>query len=234
MSQTRVPLHQRVLTEEQRQAIAHREAERQRLAAIFTPTGSLNMEAIQLLIGWAAQDEAALRDYSLWGIWDQGHWGLAEMDLDRATARAIVDEYDTTDVDAEAADDLINKTILNGACQSAYCMAGQAVAQAGFKLNYNSAINNDMHLMVTADTCVRVEPVGTFDDKGYPVMREVGEPTDISEAAQEVLGLTDEQGDLFFNGGNGIVTLKRLANRFALDAHMEVPYPDHDVFPYDD
>lgn len=234
---TRLPLHQRVLTEEERQRIANREVERQRVAAIFQPTGGLNLPAIRLLIAWAEEDIATLGDYRLWGTWDQGHWGHADLPLDPPTLAVVrLDAYDEVQERAEAFD-VMDKAVLNGACQTAYCMAGQAVVQAGHKMLYDSVTadtGTTRRLSVTADTCVRVEPTGRFDDKGYPMVREVGAPRSISETAAEILGLDSDQEDLFFSGSNDVDQLKAYANHFAREDGQALPYPDHEVWGEDD
>lgn len=229
MTTTRVPLHQRTLTDEQRQEIANREVERKRVAAIFQPTGNLNLPAIQLLIAWAEQDVQALGDFRLWGRWDQSHWSHATLSLDTATDEAIshLDKYgDKVLWDSEEAEDVLDKAILNGACQTAYCMAGQAVVQAGYKMIYDSPdLLDDNGLFASADQCAPTEPTGRFDRFGFPVMEVTDDRESISSVAQRILGLDMYQADQFFSGSNSIRDLKRYANQFAGQAGHHHPYP---------
>jgi hypothetical protein len=234
---TTTPFHLRPLTEEQRQAIAQREAARQRMEAIFQPTDGLNVEAITLLIGWAEEDQTMMDQFNTWGRWDQGHWSVAEMDTDEPTTEILQSHHDDMDEEfdregREVAVDVLDKAILNGVCQTAYCMAGQTVVQAGRKILYDDASWNGSGLFASADQCVEVQPTGSFNRYGYPVTEVVdGTQDNISSAARRILGLSPYEADEFFAGDNSIMKLKQYANKFARDRDMEFIYPDEDL-PY--
>lgn len=220
-----------VFTAEQRAKWEERRREQERLAHIFNdqrPPGSgLNLEAITILIGWAEQDVNTLAQFRLRGSWDQGTWGTVVADED--LAEALLDG-ETDDPSRSQTKEVTDKALLNGACETAYCMAGQAVTQAGYEMVFNSSTWSG-GLQASAEYCEKVEFTGRFDDKGWPIMNTVeGTVATISSKAARILGLNPTQSDLFFSGSNEIDDLKQYANGFAADAGMDLPYPDSDVW----
>lgn len=206
-------------------------AERAEMERIFRrPDGNaLNTEAIALLIGWAEQDANMLarwRSLDTWGVWEQGTWGTVRVPAPSDLPTRVDEWDDTVLADPDAARDEVDQAVLNGACKSAYCMAGQAVTQAGYRLIFDEIDLEDHTLEGTAETCVRVVPTGERDNRGHMRYRDVGDVEPISERAADILGLDYEEQDLFFSGSNTVVDLKRYANGFCEDRHLPWMYPE--------
>jgi hypothetical protein len=172
------------------------------------------------LIRWAEQDEAI--DHAWWGTWDQSSWGWVMTDEEVKARR-------------------------NGSCKTAYCMAGQAAHQAGYRLvfDYSDTITReiDMHdgthfdgHVATASTCVPQRDTGRKNSKGYPIFEDVpgGEVEQVSIVGRQALGLTHAESDYFFEGDNGIDALKMMANRFCQDRGQPLLFPDWEVYDPDD
>lgn len=191
------------------------------------PDDELNVEAITTLIDWAEADEERRASvYASWGSWRQGLWGLASTASDNM--RTLLNRGEGSQVGEEVAE--MGK---NGACGTAFCMAGQAVVQAGYVLDYDSEASewDNGTVGVSAENCVWTEPSATEVTRwGTPVLQEVGDPVDIAETATEILGLTDEEADLFFAGSNTIRHLKMYLNRFCEDRGMDHVYPGSGVY----
>lgn len=204
--------------------------------ALFSPPedGGLNLPALMTLIDWAeADEEVRRRRFAGWGDWRQSVWGT--ISADDPNVKALIESDDADQ--QEHAVDLLRDFDRNGVCGTAYCMAGQAVAQAGYDLifedPYVGVDGVDLGLAVaSAERCVKTEPTGEVDSRGRPIFREVGEEGMIERTAARILGLTVDEEDLFFNGSNSIDRLKRYVNRFCANRDMEqVPYPEQaDIF----
>lgn len=213
------------------------EQERQEMRRIFTrkPGGELNTEAIALLIGWAEEDVNLLarwRSLDLWGRWDQGTWGSAELPANEAGVTLHEDEWGTSLDDKDEAREEVDKAVLNGACQTAFCMAGQAVSQAGYRLIFDDVDLEGMMLTGTAEYCVRAEPTGVRDNRGHMTYRDVGDPTNISSKAASILGLGHDEQQRFFSGSNTIDDLKEMANDFCADRGLARMYPEAADLPF--
>lgn len=204
---------------------------RQQAMALFQPIDrgrTLNVEAITTLIDWAEADEERRKtQYASWGDWRQSLWGLAK--TDSANVKALFE------TDADKAGEEIADMGKNGVCGTAYCMAGQAVVQGGYALDFKED-TPDMWdgdtVGVSAENCVWQEPTNEINRWGRPVMREVGEPRDISDVAREILGITDEESNRFFDGSNGIRRLKQLANQFCAVRGLDEPYDFDESWDY--
>lgn len=81
----------------------------------------------------------------------------------------------------------------NGVCQTAYCIAGQAVAQAGIKIEYVLSYEHDGIKHMFAE---RTEN-GRW----------------ISDEAADILGLTEDEADDLFDGDNEFSDVKRVAEQ---------------------
>lgn len=162
----------------------------------------LNVEMLSNIINWAWADNNRLnafmeKNFPGWGSWDQGHWA---------------------------------EEVRNGVCQTSFCMAGQTVVQAGFKLDYQFdgwdreiwddesdqyvPADENAKRTFTASYCYPARKNG-LTKEGEQRYRRTGESTSISNAAREILGLTQAEADLFFDGGNSIERVVRLAKTFA-------------------
>lgn len=205
-------------------------ARREEAKKVFSPppNGQMNVEAIRLLIEWAeADEEMRQRRFAGWGNWDQGHWSLVTTDSANVARLAHVDESQAVEI----VDDLRK----NGACGTAYCMAGQTVVQAGYDLVFENSplFRYDGAWGVNADVCEPVEHNGQFNQLGLPVFVAVGSEEPICDVAEKILGLTSDEADRFFNGENTIDRLKVLANTFCAErGNMVQMYPTHGT--YDD
>lgn len=192
--------------------------------SVFQPIDggrALNVEAITTLIDWAESDEERrAQRYSSWGNWRQGLWGLA------STASENVRNLLRND--SEAAAEEIADMGRNGVCGTAYCMAGQAVVQAGYALDYQDNVDTwDGNMLgISAENCVWQEPTDQINRWGRPVMQDVGDPREISDVAQEILGFTEEEASAFFSGSNSIRVLKEYANSFCESRDLDLPYPE--------
>jgi hypothetical protein len=156
-------------------------------------------------LDWAEADEetrAVL--FQGWGEWNQNVWGQVELDESVSSDEAA-------------------KLARNGACQTAYCQAGSAAYQAGYRLLYGW--DN------TAHSCIQERPTGQKDEKGHDIWEIVpGAPRrDISDVGQEFFGLNEEQAGVYFEGENSLDALKAYCNAFALEWGQPLPYPDHSV-----
>jgi len=173
-------------------------------------TTPMNTLLLHNLIEWAEYEENLAADtqarlriqpatsgpWAGWGHWFQGAWAMTTPDA----------AADTVHLDPELA-----RELRNGACQTSYCMAGQTVVQAGYRIMYN----DDRRDLLHADMCVLTEPNGRFDAKGRPLHDDVpGTAKTIEGAAQAILGLTDSECEEFFNGDNTVDHLKAMADDF--------------------
>jgi len=179
-------------------------------------TTELNTGLLFDLIQWAEADERF--DAALWGAWDQSAWGWIITEQER-------------------------KERSNGSCQTAYCMAGQAVHQAGYRLDYDHgdalARNIDMRdgtryvgPVAVASECIKQRPTGQVNAKGYAVMEDVpgAEKEQIGAVARETLGLDIDEADLFFEGSNEIEQLRQMANLFCASRGLPPLFPNDPVW----
>lgn len=174
----------------------------QNLQDMFSPSpngeGVLNIDAITTLIRWAEGDEALAERF---GTWDQGHWA-------KVIVGESVGEYgeDLDPVDLEEGK-------RNGHCKTAYCMAGQAVVQAGYRLLYSIDYEEDG--IASASHCVKQRQTGEVNRLGLPEMEDVeGTQSYISDVARVILGLEYGEATAFFDGDNRVMDLKYLTNQF--------------------
>lgn len=156
----------------------------------------LNLDLLVQIIDWAEQSEQGYVKPG-WGTWYQDEWGMAN-----------------------SADPV---TLRNDLCQTAYCVAGQAAHQGGYRL----IIIEDLMTrpMYSATSCVLTEPTGKLDSKGREIYADVGRPRSIPAVGAEVLGLCDCEEDLF-EGDNDLEDLKAMTNGLAASRGLPLPYPD--------
>jgi hypothetical protein len=172
------------------------------------------------LIRWAERDEEI--DHQWWGTWDQSSWGWAVTEEDQ-------------------------KNLRNGACKTAYCMAGQAAHQAGYRLEFQQfdTIHREMTMhdgtfldarVASASTCVQQRDTGRKTSKGAPIWEDVpdAESKQISHVGREALGLTMEEADAFFEGDNTLDRLKMMANWFCVNRGLPLLYPDWTIWAPDE
>lgn len=184
--------------------------------AIFQPNPNgrhvLNMPALTTLITWAEGDEALAQRF---GTWNQGQWAHVLL----AEDATWVDDIDTERVVEETR---------NGACQTAYCMAGQTVVQAGYRLIYRHYGYDEGKPSFNTSDCIKQEWTGRRRPNGTPIMEDTGEVMSISTAAAQILGLDYDEYNSFFDGDNGIEDLKHMVNAMCFRRGLPEPYPDAD------
>lgn len=157
---------------------------------------ALNVKLMKDLLTWARQDQSKIENIAKFKGW--GTWEQESW----------------------------AKEVRNGVCRSSYCMAGQAVVQAGYGLKYENTDEDwDGNQIWSASECAPQRVIGT-NNKGEPMYELVNEATEyIETAAARVLGLTRYEADLFFHADNSISDLERLAAEFArkraLDANFD-------------
>lgn len=180
----------------------------------------LNLALLSNIVTWAvgdyADDQVLKEKFAAWGSWNQGAWAQTNI-FDPASPAAL---------DRSA-----------GLCGSTYCIAGQTVAQVGYRLNFPSwgdYMGEDYHtdapIKVDTSYCVPVVFDG-LDDKGNPKYKEVGGEQSISHVAKEALGLTQTEADALFDGANEIGRVVALARQFAAARGkvLDVPQTAHDL-----
>jgi hypothetical protein len=180
-----------------------------------TTTEELNAPLLFQLIQWAERDERD-GEFQGWGHWDQSAWGWVPTDP---------------------------KEVRNGACQSAYCMAGQAAHQAGWRLLYDggdeiirSVLSDDSKVWqgsaISASECVPQRNTGVKDSKGFDIWEDIpgGEAQPISVVGREALGLESDEAEMFFDGDNTLDTLKEMANLFCQDRGLPLLYPNEPIY----
>lgn len=179
---------------------------------------TLNTDMILDLIWWAERGESDPR-YHGWGRWYQNAWARVVNNTGKR-----LNWFNLGETEAER----VAKANEENMCGTSFCMAGQAVVQSGYRLAMNRTIAGDSETN-TIFGCIKSEWTGEVDDKGRRIYRDVGEERDISNAAQEILGLTAIERDKFFHGENSIDTLKGYANAFADARGLPLMFPDHGV-----
>lgn len=126
------------------------------------------------------------------------------------------------------------RQIVNGVCQTSYCMAGQAVVQEGYTLLFEEADyyyegddeagNPIWKRQLTAAECAPTKVIGT-DDKGHPIHQPIKEAAEMIETVgARVLGLTDSEASDFFYADNTYETLVEHANFFARCRDLDVTF----------
>lgn len=204
---------------------------------IIAPDGTelpmADMPMLMRLVWWAEQDQSTIDQWrDMLGTWSQAYWGVA-------------DAHTVAESGGEESEDAWRE-VRNGACGSAYCMAGQAVVQNGYRMVYESGTicnptrgrqdPNDSYSYISGDFlsaayCIAQEPTGTYDDKGRPEYRDKpgARPEPIDRTATEVLGLTDDETDFLFEGDNSVADLKRYVNGIAWVRNLPLPFPGHEI-----
>lgn len=182
-------------------------------------------------IRWAERDESFLSalseaDRNWWGTWRQGDWARAIAPA--PIRRALFDATGSLDTGEFAT------AIRAGECKTAYCMAGQRVNQAGYRM----AIEPDSDMGrsgVTAYSCIEMEPTGQRDKFNKPIMRDKpgAELRDISTLARELMHITSFESGLFFNGDNRVGILKEYANGMCERRGIPLMFPDFDIYDFD-
>lgn len=170
----------------------------------------LNVGLLFDLVKWAEGDEALAQRYRNWGTWKQGLW--AEIDWNELAVHGI-DPEDGGEVEIARR---------NGVCGSAYCMAGQAVAQSDYRIIMEDG---------GASNCIKEEWTGEVNEKGWQVWQDVpgARREAISDVAATVLGLTYVEQSQFFNGDNELPRLRELANLFTDARRMPLLFPDEPI-----
>lgn len=167
----------------------------------------LNATLLFDLVRWAEMDEQDIQfteaKFRNWGHWYQGHWAQTEMP-------------ELTEEERQA--------LRNGACQTSYCIAGQAVHQGGYRLDYES----DGY----ANNVVQQRMTDLRTPRGVPIWEDVpgAQRQDIAEVAQELLGLTSDEAGNLFGGDNEVGHLKQYANLFALARRLPPLFADADIY----
>lgn len=118
--------------------------------------------------------------------------------------------------------------IRNGVCQTAYCIAGQAVVQAGFGLLLDEQyeVEDGQPREFRASTCAPKRFAG-LDDQGREVyINDTTHERGIPAVAREVLGFTHSEGEVMFAGDNTIEQLVAMARIFAAKRGQDLRLPD--------
>lgn len=208
--------------------------------SIFQPLPggfTLNLPAIRLLIEWAEGDEALAAHF---GTWNQQVWNEIKVSFSAMREAGLDGE------DEPVTEEFVAEASRNGVCNTAYCMAGQAVVQAGYRLDYTSDKQGSTspalgaYEVLSADYCERRVLLG-YDVNGRPRWEETGESVLIANAGARILGLdSDEQGS-FFDGDNEINDLKFFVNKMCQRRGLPDEYPEvtdspraHDADGWDD
>ena len=126
--------------------------------------------------------------------------------------------------------------IRNGVCQTAYCMAGAAVADAPqyrFNFDFFPEQTYNPETMEWEDTgrseastslCYKVRKNGKDPVTGAQRYRRVGDFESISVVAQELLGITYAEANYLFNGNNDIEDIVgialELANHYGVNLNL--------------
>lgn len=113
-------------------------------------------------------------------------------------------------------------------CGSTYCIAGQTVAQVGYRLdlqvdefNYNYDEGTRIPVRWGAQDCTPVV-FDSLDDKGKPVYRDAGASESIADVARKALGLTYGEANRLFDGGNEIEDVIAYALCFAAGRNLSL------------
>jgi hypothetical protein len=187
---------------------------------------TLNVELLTRLLEWAEfeNDVAEGRitralipeEYHSWGEWEQGVWAFLTQPEDRVLTPQEKQDY------------------RNGACQTAFCMAGQAAAQAGYRMLFTAPEetrvlrHNDEQISgFPANWVVPQRPTGRFTDRGVPILEDVpgAQREDVGTVGRQVIGLSRDESDCFFEGSNSFEALCKYANTFCAARSLPPIYP---------
>lgn len=166
----------------------------------------LNVTLIYDLLKWAEGDEALAAKFRNWGTWEQGVW-------------ARVDLNEMRDLGIRRTTAEIEVARRNGVCQTAYCMAGQAVAQSDYRIIMDDG---------SASDCIKEQPTDRKNARGFTIWEDVpnAPQREIWSVAQEILGLTYVEQSQFFQGDNKLDRLRELANLFTDVRGLPLLFPD--------
>lgn len=190
------------------------------------------------IVAWAEHDSR----FSSWGIWNQGSWASVYLDGD---IKPALEELANSWQDAETgrpasliasqANVLVQSAARANVCRSAFCMAGQTVYQAGFRMILDDSPLHRIGEEAYADDCIAEVLTDERDERGFMVWRdrEDAERIAIDQAAAEILGLIGEERCLF-EGDNTVPKIKSIVNWIAENRHLPIPFPDEPTYPDED
>jgi hypothetical protein len=185
-----------------------------------TATQTLNSLLLYDRIKWAEAGER-LDDHPSWGHWGQGSWAVMN------------------DVDEDLFAELNLPVVTIGeanVCRTSHCIAGSAVVEAGYRLIYSGEPDRYRQSIV-ADDCIEQYDTGLKDLKGQAIWLDVpgARQESIGGAGARVLGLSEEEADLLFDGDNDVDDLMRKANMFCANRRLPLLFPDEPIWdPRDD
>lgn len=172
----------------------------------------LNYELLHQIVKWAEQDEEWIKTHPGWGMWDQQFW----------CAAAVVSDDP--------------QVVRNGECQTAYCIAGQAAHQAGYRMVLEGSSFESHRLDWTgpirsADWCVEQRPTDRKDKHGNIIWEDVpgGDQARIDAVAEEVLGIEEDEAGALFDGDNTIGRIKAIVNFICERRELPPMFPNHDL-----
>lgn len=161
----------------------------------------VNVELLEKLYRWAVASQKSLDKFweenPDWAKHNQGNWG---------------------------------QVVKNGTCQTAFCLAGQVAVQEGytFVLSKDDWDEQGSVRMATGAAMVpksKVHSLGLHFVRGsgksfawgeraeiLNFYTESGESRYASEIATEALGITDNEANLLFNGGNTVEDIRHFIN----------------------
>lgn len=158
---------------------------------------TMNVPLLRDLVCWAAADEAHLQDLAK----EFDGWGQWDQNV-------------------------WSREVRNGVCRTAYCIAGQAVAQVGMGFVYDYDHEDDNgHEVYAAAFCAPKTFVG-LDDKGQPQYElDRSREEYVSSTAKRAIGLSDNEGSALFGGDNTITEVVGLALMFAERRGVDLGLP---------
>lgn len=145
-------------------------------------------------------------------LWKQGVWGLR-----------TINRHLYSKIFKKALPDLMNKTqeaLLGTECQTAYCVAGHALALTNHNFRTEKYSDASMHVSGSTFYMDERDP----DEFAYYAIKDVkceGSYLPISMAARHVLGLSYREADALFKGDNSLRDVKRLMNNILATAGEE-------------
>jgi hypothetical protein len=201
----------------------------------------LALDLLLDIVAWARHENDP--KFLTWGTWNQQSWAEVETDGDLAPMlRALADKYeDANDYEMRAlvedeAVATVESALRANVCGSAFCMAGQAAYQAGFRLILDDTPLSSIGETIYASDCIAEAPTGVKNDKGYIVYKDVegASPLAIHVVAERALGLTSDEADWLFDGDNEIDKIHEIVNRIVTSRGLPTPFPNYGTYSPDE
>lgn len=171
----------------------------------------LNIDLLSDVVLWAAQDAALLGEIEV---------GATPEELD-----ALRKQYADWGSWNQG---VWGEEIRNGACQTAFCLAGQAVVQVGMSLVFNRGewTNDEGKKVAQADYCAPSVFVGLTPAGKPKYEADVTRQVYIKDAARDALGLMSGEAEALFGGDNTIGIIVHVAQVAAKARGQELALPN--------